>query len=462
MKYALTLSSLLFFTLTILLTFQYEAFSLEKSERAGHFTYNQEIEVTFESGTLHIIHHFTGLPENRLAIRWPANSGQAACASGAECERLAPDLSSLMEGEEGELSISYDIPGESTGSVMLRTPFVTIQGGEIGQTLLHITDRQKSGGTWLSGLPLIGQQTMNFVDYFLFAGEGNVEEIYWQSDRLSLAYKNNTVSLYSREMPSDKLKETLSSITFPKHVDIVVGQEHRTGTNRILFVRGSDETLERDLAIATIQSSYRLNREEPVLLSVMANMVTDQLEGNSRAIAMTNELKSLTEEQSADFLNKFWQQSGKELDAGLLDSILGEVLHGSVSFFERNVNEEPFFPLVKDDTRNVSFGGEPMEIDVIRIENRTFYSLAPLMGKLQYSMREGEHGLYLDNGLRSFRFPLDEPFYVLNERRYDAPTEPIMKIAGNYYIDEKWLILLFLLDVNKGEQQIRIERMEGF
>ncbi|MFC4409325.1 hypothetical protein ACFOZY_02620 [Chungangia koreensis] len=464
MKFALSISSLLFFTLIILLTFQYEAFSVEKAERPINFTYNQEIDITLQDGKLKVIQHLSGLPKNSLSILWPSDSGQAACVSGTNCERLSPDFSTISEGEEKELSVSYEIPFEHNGGYFLRSiPFASIHGGEVDQTVLHLTDRQKTGGTWLTGLPMIGQQKLSFVDYFLFAGEGEVKELYWQQKQLSMTYKSENVSFYSKEMPSDFMKKTLDSVAFEKHTDLIISAERPVGTNRVLFIRqGNEEIIKRDLAIATIQSSFRLNNKDAILLSVMANLMTDQMEGNSRAKAITVEINKLSEEQRKIYLNNFWNHTDEELNAALLDSLLSEVLKGPVSYFERNVSNRPFFPLVLDESRQVQFDGKPLNVDVIRKDQRVFYSLSPLMDALDFSLSEGEHGLYIDNGQRSFRFPVDEPFYVLNERRYDAPTEPMIKIAGQYYIEEKWLILLFLLDVKKDAEKISIERMDGF
>ena len=40
-----------------------------------------------------------------------------------------------------------------------------------------------------------------------------------------------------------------------------------------------------------------------------------------------------------------------------------------------------------------------------------------------------DKGLYVQNATRAFRFPIQEPFYVLNEKRYDALSEPFEVIG---------------------------------
>jgi hypothetical protein len=49
-----------------------------------------------------------------------------------------------------------------------------------------------------------------------------------------------------------------------------------------------------------------------------------------------------------------------------------------------------------------------------------------------------------------------EPFYVFNERRYEVLSQPIEELAGDYYIEESWLVRLFLVDIQKEERRINI------
>ena len=71
-------------------------------------------------------------------------------------------------------------------------------------------------------------------------------------------------------------------------------------------------------------------------------------------------------------------------------------------------------------------------------------------------------GLYVQNATRALRFPIKEPFYVLNEKRYDAFSEPFEKIGSVYYVEEAWLIRLFLLDIEKQGKRINITQSAFF
>lgn len=75
---------------------------------------------------------------------------------------------------------------------------------------------------------------------------------------------------------------------------------------------------------------------------------------------------------------------------------------------------------------------------------------------LGYSATEGENGYYVKSENRSFRFPKEPGFYVFNQRRYSTISEPIIKIAGHYYVEEAWLQRLFLVELQKNDGRIQV------
>ena len=68
----------------------------------------------------------------------------------------------------------------------------------------------------------------------------------------------------------------------------------------------------------------------------------------------------------------------------------------------------------------------------------------------------------MKNASRSFRFP-GEPydFYVYNDLRQDVPgVQPLIKIAGTYYVEEGWLIKLFRTIPEKKEDRIELNEQK--
>ena len=89
-------------------------------------------------------------------------------------------------------------------------------------------------------------------------------------------------------------------------------------------------------------------------------------------------------------------------------------------------------------------------------DGKVLYAAEPLLTELGYTLNDTDKGLYVQNDSRAFRFPIQEPFYVLNEKRYDAMSEPFERIGSEFYIEEAWMIRLFLLNIEKQEKRINI------
>src|SRR5690606_16643727 len=117
--------------------------------------------------------------------------------------------------------------------------FVTLSNGEVTYSTIHISTDSEIVGQWVTGLPLIGQQSLSLVNYTMFSGTGPVSEIYWQAGYFKLQKIINNVAFYSKKTITDEFSEQLNNLKFlnEQHIDIVQG-ENRTGEqgNRILFL----------------------------------------------------------------------------------------------------------------------------------------------------------------------------------------------------------------------------------
>lgn len=119
-------------------------------------------------------------------------------------------------------------------------------------------------------------------------------------------------------------------------------------------------------------------------------------------------------------------------------------------------------PLLFEDKRPVYINElQQNNVQVIFKDGRILYSIKPILKKLGYATKVGSHGFYITGNDRSFRFPMDEPFYVYNEHRYDILSQPIEKYGNDYYIEEAWLVRLFLVNVEKSDKRIDIETSDN-
>ncbi len=100
------------------------------------------------------------------------------------------------------------------------------------------------------------------------------------------------------------------------------------------------------------------------------------------------------------------------------------------------------------------------DVRVIRYEGQTLYTADTLLPELGYSAEEGQNGYYVNSEHRTFRFPKEPGFYVFNQRRYSTISEPIIKIADHYYVEEAWLQRLFLVELQKKDERIQVLAQE--
>ncbi|MEK4522719.1 hypothetical protein MKX96_13930 [Psychrobacillus sp. FSL W7-1493] len=459
------ISMLLVVTNCVLLLFQYEVYSSNIDEEVQDFSYEQEVDVQLFENSIQVNHHFFNLPKEKVSILWPIASENRSCLNiaGDSCKRSTEDLSSFLEGENSSQSVSYTFPlpnGLKEG-VVLSDFLLKLENGDVTYTTLHITDSLKRGGMWVSGLPKIGNSSLDLIDYSLSIGEGTVQELYWQQEALPIQYQNDHYSVYSKEPVAAGLQKLLDELQLPntRHSSILVEDNtNKVNASNILFLGNEDlPSIQRDIAVKNIQDGYNLPIENLLLAEVVSSFLMESPVGAEKSIWMYETLTSyLTNSQLLEW--KSLLENQKELSAEKLDKLLSSLLDSKTSFFEWNDLQKDKFPLLFEDSRPVYINdGIQKDIDVLFKDGKVLYAAEPLFDVLGYTYDDTDKGLYVQNETRAFRFPIQEPFYVYNQKRYDAMSEPFEKIGSKFYIEETWMIRLFLLNIDKEDGRIHLQ-----
>ena len=454
------LSVILIVTNCVLLLFQYDVFSSSVDEQS--YQYEQEIELTFQKEKLIVEQHFYGLPQEEMVIHWPALSTSRSCHLEAtdSCERLDEDLSSFKEGKSTQQSISYEISLDETwkSQNLVKDFTAKLKNGEVTYTTLHITDEGKRGGMWVTGLPALGNTSLELIDYTLAFGEGDVSEIYWQKEQLPVVYQNDAFTIYSQEKLAEGFTKMLDEIVFTNqaHISVLMGVQGKMDASSILFLENQDiATMQRELIVKNIALQYNISSDNLLLAEVVSSSLVGQPLGSAKSVWMVNELSSyFTKEQLNAWSTGLTKL--KDVDGEKLDRHLSKVLNLQTSFFTANLQTKDNFPLLFEDARKVLVNEEQSdELHVLFKDGKILYKAYPLLEALGYSYRDTpDKGLYVENETRAFRFPVEEPFYVYNKKRFDAFSAPFEKIGAELYIEEAWMIRLFLLDIEKNEKDI--------
>lgn len=456
---------------SVLLFFQYHVYSSSLEEETQSFFYEQEVELTFKSDRFIVKQHFRHLPQEQLTISWPISSENRSCnlSKSDSCSRLSDDLALFEEGEAAEQSISYEIPlAEGLTDGKLLTGFLAkIEKGGVSYTTLHVTDELKRGGMWISGLPVIGTTSLDLIDYSLSYGVGNITDLYWQQAIIPVKYENDYFTVHSTEDLSEEVRIRLDGLNIPNstHMTLLFTEnKNNIKSSRIAFILGKDiDTIERELIVKIVQLQYDLNEENPLLAEVVSSFLTDRPIGTEKSNWMYETVHDyMTISQLTEW--KAMLTKNRPLNAEKLDELLSEVIDLKTSFFQMNEQtESEQFPLLFEDPRPLYVNGVVQEeMKLLMKDGRVLYAAEPLLAELDYTLNDTDKGLYVQNDSRAFRFPIQEPFYVLNEKRYDAMSEPFERIGAEFYIEEAWMIRLFLLSLDKEEDRLNITESTTF
>lgn len=478
MKFAAILFSVLLFINGILLSFQYHVFSTNPTDAEKAFSYTQDIEIKHKGNAFYVKHTFKNLPEQEMTILWPEAAKQKACPKDEEgkedpknCSRLKSNVNGFKEGKNTTQSISYKIPLPKSGlksGALYNELFVTLKQGIVLNTELQIVDENRIGGQWFTGLPKIGEQSLNLVDYAYFKGNGGVYELYWSKNKVKKAFESDELTVYSTKTQPANLSKALSKLALlnSNHMDIIESPTKRASGSRILFTNTLEKSaLQEQVAVTQVQEKYQINKQDQLLASVVASFETNTPIGNTKAQTMVKTLNDyFSSGQRTRWKDGLQELEGKKVTSSVLDQLLSDILQLKTSYFQMNeANAKAVVPLMFEEKRDIYVNGQKVNnVKIILKDDMILYTANPLLKQLGYSSRIGKNGYYVQNESRSFRFP-GEPydFYVYNDLRQDVPgVQPLIKIAGTYYLEEGWLIKLFRVIPEKKENRIELNEQK--
>lgn len=466
MKFAMSFFTILVCIIGTVLFVQYQVYSDQLDTTEAAFSYSQEIEIEYRGESLDIRHHFKNLPNDKVTIKWPTEAVNPSCFIETEysCSRLSDDFSSFEAGENSTQSISYIIPldGGLKSRELMKNVFASLNKGNVKFSTVHISTDSSIQGQWVTGLPLIGQQSLSLVNYAMFSGTGKINDLYWQAGDFALQQATDVISIYSKQPMSAAFNEKLAAVKFlnEEHIDIVNG-DNRSGetSDRILFLPNvTVAQIKENVILAQIEAEYQFVDSPQWLKEVIASFLTGNTFRNERAIDVVNTIThQMNDEQLAEWIEHLKKLRGKQVSPQIIDELLSTVFGIHTEYISMNIQSSEVYPFLFNDKRDVYLNTYKQDaVNVIFKDGLVLYSAEPLLNALGYTAKEGKNGYYVTSDTRSFRFPKEPGFYVFNQRRYNTISEPIMKVAGDYYIEESWLQRLFLVEIQKKDEIINL------
>lgn len=466
-KVAVILFALLIFVNGLMLTFQYHVFSDKVEDTTQSFDYNQIIDVTYRGQKLIIKQTFTDLPETEMSISWPKkHNTHKKCVKNAkgdavDCERLDKTMTQFKKGNATTQQIQYTLPLKQkiTSGTLLTNIFANLKHGVVKNTQIHITDENKIGGQWFTGLPRVASKKLSLIQYSFFSGNGAAYELYWQRIKMKKVFASDELTIYGRGIVTEKMQQALAKapLTSENHMDIIQSNKTQNGT-RILFAKNIRDThLVEKIALNQVKQRYQF-ASTPWLPQLVASFLTGEKFGDAKTQKMVSTIDSyMTADQRKQWKTGLVKLEGKKVSTEKLDRLLSKTLDSSTSYFTLNASKKSIAPLLFEDNRKIYVNKvKQKNMRVILKDGRVLYAAAPLFDTLGYKTKKGANGYYVRNKAQSYRFPMTSNFYVYNNKRYDITSQPFEVYAGSYYIEETWLTRLFSADIGKGDNRIDI------
>lgn len=467
MKFMIKAFVLLLLFNALLIYMHYHESNHASAGNAGN-TYNQEIEVINRQNELFIRHHFVNLPANRIEIAWPANSEQRTCHLSAsnDCSRLDEHVTAFIEGESVSQSISYVIPKEQVmeESIYFKSVFATLHEMHIGSTVVHLTDEMHKGGLWVTGLKEIGRKSLELVDYTFFSGEGAVTDLYWQKENLPIVYTSEKLTIYDSDsnahLKEIESAETVINLIGAPYSTIVYNKKGTVEANRFLITDQKDIHLNLEqLALNHFLTAYHIAKDEKFTAEVATSLMLSKEIGSAHAKEAFHVIqKYFTETELAQYKKAIRRFSGQVFNAKIMDELFEEVTGYRTTFFQKNNEsaDQKYQLLLEKPQDIIVADGSKLNKPSMIINGRVCYPIVEVMRSLGYDVSWNEQSLYIENASGKYRFPLNDEFYVFNERRYNVKSIPFEQIGEAFYFEESAMIRIFRFDIEKTSKVIEI------
>ncbi|PLR79182.1 hypothetical protein CU633_01350 [Bacillus sp. V3-13] len=451
-----------------ILFWQWEAYSekIEQPEESRE-TALQHLTVESQPRELKVSQTIDGLTEGkeyRISVPESIENWSCVTKEANPCES-ADDNPDTFLADKGSITLEYRLPvDDGAASLFLDDWTIKFPDVAASRTKLDIVDYARRNGSWIAGAPLKGQQKLEFIDYYVFEGEGEALSLYWQAAPLATANQGGII--YYREPVQQGAPFQLQSLAkiadFP-HLSIVMTDQYPETIGKGLLITKKNEpmeTVERKAAqIYFSQKLKTLSPEEKGLIDLFAAAVTKQQSSNAKGQAMLNDLKAKLSDAQ---LNLFFTavQEEPELTAKKLDELLGAAEGMGTHFFTLNrVDSAAFVPLYFYDPRPIRAANKPVDgIEVIYEDGKRLFPFTELMTGMGYETTAlaDQGGLLLNKGTNSYRFFVDRNIFIYNEEDYGLLENPLITIDNRMYIEQQWLETLFNFAIEENEQEIII------
>lgn len=453
-----------------LLFWQWDAYSKEMEQPADRVLASQMISIKTETDTLVITQKLSGFTENKeIPFTLPSEVITWKCLleDGSECERQEESVTSIKPDNKGNIQIQFILPIKENEKAFLKNQWLaSFSNVQVTDTKVELIDSTKRNGTWVMGIPLIGNKKLDLIDYYVFEGQLANPSLYWQADSLLQEEVDSKLMIYSEQ--NDNFGQTFTSlqqISNRPHVTVVITNQLQEGNGNGMIITRPDikpEMLEKKLLHSLLKIKFdNLPIEQSWLVDLHASLLLNSESQISKSNQIIQELKlKLTEEELESYLQTFLSEENVYTPQKL-DEILVRVMGKPTIFFENNKNEDAnLVPLYFLEKRNISIKGKiPKDLHIIYLGDQKLFPFVETLSSLGFQVKalSDNETLLLTKGLNSYRFYVNQNIFIYNEEDYGLLENPLTKINNTIYINYQWLTSLFNIQIDEDENTVYLK-----
>ncbi|WP_141431303.1 hypothetical protein [Bacillus sp. 03113] len=449
-----------------LMFLRWDLFIIKKEPTENNFEeIQQQIMIETKNDGLHITQKWIGLTigeQYKMII--PKNSSLIDTDNKNQISKITKIEAPFLTATNTEMSIQYLVEHQDQSSAFLLNDWIPqLASTTITKTTIEIADSIRRKGTWITGIPLISYQKMNYIDYYVFEGSIAYPSLYWQSKSLNRIKGSADLTYY------DEMKRDINELTFPSmqlipefpfKTIIMTDQVNETEGNGLLVVSNTIQLKDLENKIITSFYKQRFKRaEKPWLLDSLVALTTNQNGATTKGQQIAKELlDGLTKSE----IQLFIQNINKDMipiTPKLLDKRLGETKGLHTRFFQLNSqNEQSWSRLYFLDSRKMIINQKLQKgINIIKEDDQDLYPVVQTLESLGYELQLKEDDLFITNHKdEHYQFFLNKHIFYYNNEAYGLLENPYMMIDEKIYTTKKWLQSLFNVSIEEQKDEVRL------
>jgi hypothetical protein len=458
-----TIGLLMILISSSILFFQWMGFTTESAEESGAAKVNQSYSITHEENTFFVtqtIHFLSTIPK-QITIQWPSDARDFSCVNdrGDKClmkENGEFQLSNLYkELKEITITYSFDQPTKTEG-MLVKDWHPALSSIETLNTDIHITEKSLRTGKWVAGYKSASHKKKSYIDYYSFIGRGEPSALYWTGDPLMEKASSTVRMLYDRSVIKEA--ETVQPGSFEGFVTVIITDKIGHYVSPYLIVRNTAEKeLLNELKGSLLYQQYFSTDEDAWLKEFIVSILLKKQPNTSKsAWAYKEVVEGLSPSQLDTFKRRMEEDKTKSVDATKLDVMLGKVTGFDSTFFTESVKGKENVPMILKSNNPVLINKITHNLSYISYKQKELIQFPKAVKALGLDIKEIKPNVFFTslNG-NTFRFYVNEDYFIYNEENYGLLTNPIQTVGGSIYMDVQWFEKLFKVEVMNKEVSTR-------